>query len=376
MKPAKTVKTVRVGSLRLDIRQYADGRFGFDYKPPGEYRVKVRVAELSDAEERAQEILGAAKGGRVERLAIDPEEYAEFLRWKAERLRPARIPDLVASFLRAKERKGISAKHLRDLKDLESFAGCFTGHIGDLKSGDVVRWLDDRGVGPRRWNNLRAGIVALHSYARKERLLPAEKMPVELIEKRRVHVGVSTYSPDELNSLLKFARFKWLPVLVLGAFSGLRPEEVAPDARTKKVGLLWENILWDRRKIDVTARVAKDRRRRFAPLTDAAEAFLVGRRNDRGPICPPDVRFSNQIASLTRASGVKWLKDGLRHSFASYRLALTKDMPALALEMGNSVSIIFKHYLDIKHEDEATEWFAIRPESAKSANSHEPETHC
>jgi len=41
-KASPVEKTVRVGSLRLDIRQYADGRYGFDFTPPGEERIKVR----------------------------------------------------------------------------------------------------------------------------------------------------------------------------------------------------------------------------------------------------------------------------------------------------------------------------------------------
>jgi len=53
--------------------------------------------------------------------------------------------------------------------------------------------------------------------------------------------------------------------------------------------------------------------------------------------------------------------DALRHSFASYRLALTQNMAALALEMGNSPDMIHRHYLDLKHDDEGSEWFAIRP---------------
>ena len=65
-------------------------------------------------------------------------------------------------------------------------------------------------------------------------------------------------------------------------------------------------------------------------------------------------------------TGLKWKNDGLRHSFASYRLALTKDMAALCLEMGNSPSIVFKHYLDLRHEDEAERWFGVLPSSKSS----------
>lgn len=371
MRAARVAKTVRVGSLRLDVRTYADGRFGFDYQPPGEYRVKVRVKDLETAEGRAHEILGAARGGKVERLSIDSDEYAEFLRWKSERTRTASVPELVESFLAVKGKIGLSEKHLRDLGDLAKFAQRFPGPITNLTSREVTEWLDSRRVGPRRWNNILSFIRGLHNFARRERLLPAEKTPVELIERRRVAVEVHTYSVNQVESLLSAVNDNWLPVIVFGAFCGLRPEEVAPDPRTKKAGLRWENILWHKKTVDVPAKVAKDRRRRFAPLTEAAKAFLAPHRQSRGPVAP-EGRMSNLIPQWTRRSGVKWVKDGLRHSFASYRLSLTKDMPALALEMGNSVAMIYRHYLDIKHEDEALRWFAIRPKSAKSVKPDRP----
>jgi integrase len=126
-----------------------------------------------------------------------------------------------------------------------------------------------------------------------------------------------------------------------------------------KPGLCWENVLWEKRKVDVPAAVSKVRQRRFAPLTDAALSFLANRKGELGPVVPAQDRLKfNRIWAA--AAELAWKDNGLRHSFASYRLALTKDAPALALEMGNSPSMIFRHYLDLKHEDEAEEWFGIR----------------
>ena len=56
-----------------------------------------------------------------------------------------------------------------------------------------------------------------------------------------------------------------------------------------------------------------------------------------------------------------WLPDALRHSYASYRLAIIHDIPRLSLEMGNSPAIIKAHYLNLKHDDEGKAWFALRP---------------
>lgn len=360
-KSAPVEKTVRHGSLRLDVRKYADGRFGFDYKPPGEMRIKVRLETAEKAIERAGEILGVAHGGKVERLAIDEGEYAEFLRWKAERTRKAKVADVVASFVASKTGKGRSVHHVGRLRrDLEAFSKAFPVMIGELTRGNVEKWLNARNVGPRRWNNLRESIVALHRFARREGLLGAALTGPELIERRRVESDVATYAPAELHKILAVVPREWLPFVVLGAFCGIRPMEIAPDPKSGKPPLTWGNILWAKKKVDVPAKVSKTRRRRFVPLSEAAAAFLRDRRHEPASarLCP-FLRSPSDV--WAKAAGVPWKPDALRHSYASYRLALTQDMAALALELGNSPAMIFTHYLDLKHEDEAREWFAIRP---------------
>lgn len=362
MKAAPIYSTVRNGSLRIDVRKYADGRYGFDYTPPnnGE-RVKVRLADPKAAASRARELVASAEGGVVQRFISDADEYALFLRWKAERKAPVAVSEMVKRFLVAKERKGVSGRHFRDLKFLTSFAEHFTVPINEVRGLDVEAWLDSREIGPRRWNNLRALIVSLWRYARAQALLPAEKTSVELIEKRKVIVTVKTFTPEDLRKILAVVGEDWLPVVALGAFAGIRPEELAPEKRGKKKGLRWENILWAKEKIDVPASVAKTGRRRFAPLLPAAAAFLSSYRQRQGFIAPETGCLYDHIARWVKRCGVVWKADGLRHSFASYRLAAKADLAALALEMGNSPDMIYRHYLDLKHEDEAAEWFGIRP---------------
>lgn len=360
MTRAPVVKTIRSGSLRIDVRKYADDRFGFDYVPPGEMRAKVRFFELSDAEQRARELLGAARGGKVERLAIDEDEYAEFLRWKAARAKGGLVPVLVESFLRTKTNKGRSIHHVRQLRcDLTSFAESFSGDIAQIQRASVEAWIDARNVGPRRWNNLRESLVALWRFARREGALDAKLSGAELIDRKDVAHRVETYTPDELTVIIDSVSDEWLPAIIFGAFCGLRPQEVCPEPRSGKQGLRWENVLWSKKKVDVPASVSKTRQRRFAPLTLPATAFLSPRRHHKGAVCP-SLQLSKQTASWGKSIG-GWRNDALRHSFASYRLALIPNLQALSLEMGNSPEMIRRHYLDLKHEDEAKEWFGIRP---------------
>ena len=56
-----------------------------------------------------------------------------------------------------------------------------------------------------------------------------------------------------------------------------------------------------------------------------------------------------------------WRQNALRHSFISYRVALTGDVARTALEAGNSPKMIFRHYREIVDEEAAKAWFAITP---------------
>jgi integrase len=362
---ANLSKTLRNGALKIDILQYADGRFGFDWQPDEYDRKRVRLRSLADAEERARELLGATKAGTVDLLKIEPDEYAEFLRWRSERRNARPVPELVQRFLATKELRGLSEKHLRGLKStLNLFAKSFPCSVGKLSRLGVEAWLEGRGVGPRRWNNVLADIVALIRFARRDGSIGTDLTPVELIERKKVEVTVSTYSPAELTAILRAVDSEWLPTIALGAFCGLRPEEIAPEQRNAKDGIRWENILWNKAKVDVPASVSKTRRRRFAPLPDAAAAFLQPWRGARGPVAP-ERRFCHYLPRLKRADkSIVWKADALRHSFASYRLAILKDIQELSLEMGNSPAMIHSHYLDLKHEDEAERWFGLRPSMA------------
>lgn len=49
------------------------------------------------------------------------------------------------------------------------------------------------------------------------------------------------------------------------------------------------------------------------------------------------------IEDYTRALKIEWPRNVLRHSFISYRIASVKSADQVALEAGNSPSIIFKH---------------------------------
>ena len=56
-----------------------------------------------------------------------------------------------------------------------------------------------------------------------------------------------------------------------------------------------------------------------------------------------------------------WRQNALRHSFVSYRVALTGDVARTSLEAGNSPKMVFRHYREIVDEEATKAWWAITP---------------
>jgi integrase len=369
MKPSKVIHTVKRGSLEIRVKQYADGRYGFDLKPDDAIREKVRCTNLDDAIQRADQLLGKGQAGRLNLLSISPEELTDFLRYReAQQNRCPALKKLVAAFLAEKkklhDKRELSHAHFKDLNGtLTKFSAHFVEveRIDQLDRKAVEEWLNQQNIGPRSFNNRRSHLVAVARYARGHRWIGRDTIPLEEIPKRKADVIVGTFTPEEMKRLLLHVPEEWRPAIVLGGFCGIRPEELCPDPNSHKPPLRWENFLWHKRKIDMPASVSKDGRRRFVPLGEAALAWLAPYRDAKGRTVP-NKRLDNQPRVWEKKASLDWKKDGLRHSYASYRLALTQDIAALSEEMGNSPRMIRKHYLDLKHEDEATEWFGLTPD--------------
>jgi hypothetical protein len=75
------------------------------------------------------------------------------------------------------------------------------------------------------------------------------------------------------------------------------------------------------------------------------------------------------MSRLSRALGIEWPPNVLRHSFISYRIAIVQSADQVALEAGNSPSIIFKHYRELTTPEVAEKWFAILPKHTQWENT-------
>ena len=75
------------------------------------------------------------------------------------------------------------------------------------------------------------------------------------------------------------------------------------------------------------------------------------------------------VSALAASLKIEWPRNVLRHSFISYRIADVKSADQVALEAGNSPSIIFKRYRELTSEEQAEKWFGIMPKEGQWENT-------
>lgn len=252
----------------------------------------------------------------------------------------------VAEMLAAKEAAGRSRRHVLDLRSrLGAFARSFRLPLSSVTQQQVEQWLDAIGAKGRHRRNHVVSIVSLIRWAERRGHLAPGQVSLAGVERESSDVDVQTFTPEDLRKLLDHCPPELIPFVALGAFAGLRHAEIAR--------LTWEDIRADH--IDIRARNAKTRQRRLVPILPALSSWIDPLR-DTGNVCQyRDMHRTTRKAAA--AAGVAWVHNGLRHSFGTYRMAIVQSEQQVALEMGNSPSMIFRHYRANATREQAEAWF-------------------
>ena len=157
------------------------------------------------------------------------------------------------------------------------------------------------------------------------------------------------FTPPETKKLLQTAlRYdpRLVPYLAIGLFAGVRPLEIER--------LTWADVL--EHYIEITAAKAKTRKRRLVSLSDNLKQWLA---------LGGDLPLTNKrkrLARVVQIAGLNWKPDIMRHSFASYHLAMHTSADKTALELGHRDSkMLFAHYRELVTKEAAQSYWSIRP---------------
>jgi len=306
--------------------------------------VDVVVSEYAEAKK-----LLAGHGSVIEAVRF-------FLQHGGIELTPKLVPDIVAEYLAQKEADGCGERHLEDLRNrLSRFAAAFPTMIGDVSTPQIQSWLNSLKVGARTRNNFRNHIVGLFGFAKTQCYLPKTSVTAaEDVSKAKDHGGeIQIFTVPDLTKLLEEAEdSRILAYLALGAFTGLRTAELKR--------LDWNEIKLEHGHLEVKAPKAKTAQRRLIPIQTNLKKWLTPIAEESGSVFKRKT-INHIVADYARKQGVSWLPNGLRHSYASYRLADYQDTPKVALEMGNSPEMIFRNYREVVTPAEAKKWWKIAP---------------
>jgi integrase len=349
----------------LDLRAFGRGRKFFKTRVEAEAE---RMRQKSAFERHGREAVG-----------LPQHELSDFIRARSkladysktitdatafyvdhlERVRRCKttVTQLVSEVIEAKRRDGMSKAYLADLrKRLGHFCRDFADKsVAAVTVEEIDNWLRDLPLSPKSRANYRANIGVLFSYAKRRRLIDLN--PVEFTAKPKLPDNPpEIFAVDELRALLEAATKKSpdvLPMLAIGAFTGLR------DAEIRRLD--WSEVDLARGHIEVKAAKAKSARRRLVPIQPNLASWLQPYSGLSGRVVPAAAR--GKLDQVRKAAGLKhWPKNGLRHSFASYRLAAIHDAPRVASELGHtSPQMLYSTYREVVRPEEAVRYWKIAP---------------
>jgi site-specific recombinase XerD len=224
--------------------------------------------------------------------------------------------------------------------------------VAEITTAQVDDWLSGLRLAPVTRNTFRRDLRTLFSFAATRRYC-IENPVVQTTKAKEIDGDIQILTVDQAAKLLECAEANTLPFWAIGAFAGLRVSEIER--------LDWAQVDFESNLIEVKARHSKTAKRRLVAIQPNLHAWLAPYLNRRGSVCPQNLRKCIE-SDRERAELLEdWPPNALRHSFGSYHLAQFNDAAALSLQMGNSPTVIFKHYRELVKPKEAARYWQIKP---------------
>jgi integrase/recombinase XerD len=352
-------------------------RWLLDLRSCGGRREFFETRELAEAAREAALALAHSHGAVA--IGLTAEERTEFVRlrdrasvlgvtiskaldfWEAHAAKVVSMPFAEAArhYVEAKRATNKDPKHCQQVDYKLKSLGLHLGNVdvGAVGRENVETWLFGNGWAPGTIRNKLIDVRAFFRFCVRRNWALAD--PCTAIE--RVQLGDSApgiLTVEQCEQLLAGAR-RLVPALVpfiaLGLFGGIRPEEMAK--------LSGAAVNMERGFVEVSGKVAKSRQRRLVDLQPNAIAWL------RLFPFKTSRHFARRLfrfrGSLARNLGIErfpWPHDCLRHSFASYHLAMWGSADKTAFQMGHrSTDMVFRHYREVVTRDEAERFWGLMP---------------
>jgi len=349
----------------LDLRAFGQGRKFFKTRAEADAE---RFRQLTLRERGGREAVGlpltelSSIVQARKKLATHGKTLADAATFYLDHLERIRrcnvtVAELAEEVLGAKRKDGHAPMYIADLrKRLARFCRDFgTRPIAGITVEELDNWLRNLDCAPKSRANFRANVGVLFSYAERRRMIDSNPI-LRTARPKLVSGPPEIFRVDELSALLNAASKvapDVVPMLAIAAFTGVRDSEIKR--------LNWAEIDLVRGFIELKASKTKSARRRIVEIQPNLAEWLRPYAEMTGQVVPANTRnkldLACKVAGLTR-----WPKNGLRHSFASYRLAAIHDAPRVASELGHtSPQMLYSTYRELVRPEEAQRYWQTVP---------------
>ena len=276
------------------------------------------------------------------------EEFLEIRRPKAAPL-PGKRPTLHPTYVND------TSRYLRE------FSNMFPGHaVADLNKDLLNLYTSSRAdLSAKSRNDRRTTLGMFIRWCSRRDYLPVNHRLLEadgLRKETTDSAPIDYYRPDELRALLDNADEEMRVVIALQAFAGLRLEET--------IRLDWNDIFGRPGHIEISSSKSKTRQRRLVEISPTLEQWLIPYRGMEGKVVTrwqAANSYAQAFTKLLRSLKLPPRRNGLRHGFVTFHLALHANEGLTSALAGNSPTVIHQHYRGLATKAEAEKWFAVAP---------------
>ena len=356
---------------RVDFRSVGGGQRFFATEKEAKTAAKAAEKDRSEVGREWADLPAKARAGT---LAILREMEAAGVSladlWESYRRRQVvlalpgpKLEEAIRLLIVSKRGSNFRAKYVDGLENyLQAFAkGREREPVAAITGEHVLRWFSDRGEKHATKASNIGRLSSLFSFAIRSGWRTDN--PVDRVERPRLEEKPpQILTVDQASELMDYVQLDHPCALAwfsLALMAGIRPEEC------DRLG--WAAVNLQDGIVTIDAAASKVRRRRIVHLQPAAVDWLRLAKSLGAELPLAHVTRRRHLRAVREKLGFEaWPQDILRHSCASYLMALWQDAGRVAAELGNSAGILLRHYRELVRREDAERFWGIRPKSVAS----------
>jgi integrase/recombinase XerC len=251
---------------------------------------------------------------------------------------PAADPDITAFEHWQRELRGLRPNTIRIRNDCLGRLSAFVNKpLRDVTEADLLRWEQSAVAGraPETRRAYVSHVKAFYRWAKLSGIITAD--PSTRLTNPRLNRPLPRPVPDDdLRRAVELARPKMRLMILLGAFCGLRCQEIA--------GLHWTDLRTEDGQTTLLVREGKGGKERVVPVPGVVlEAMVAYGRRRSGPMFYGLDAAQMEAKSVSRAlnrfferKGLNFTAHQLRHRYGTTAYMLTKDIRLVQELLGHS----------------------------------------